>query len=190
MSASATSYKSLEQRIRQGEDKSAIYDSYTDAKNQKTVATLLAQIPTMTKRQKYRKLNLSLITCLIVLAVLRLLAALFLIFSQIPLGFALIFPGLVIPCCLIWGVYKYRGIAYFATFMLGLTGLLNTLKELVSHPSMIDIIVIIVDGVGVICIIGSMILSRILMQSLLPQTTFLMKPKVDAQGNPLFEADE
>lgn len=184
MAVSATSYKALEQRIRQGESKSAIYTAYNGDKNQKLVATVLAQIPTIAKRRKYRKLNLALVTCLVILAILRLAIALFLIFAQVPLGFLLIFPGLFIICYLIWSVYNYMGLGYFATFTLGIAGLFNTLKELMFHPTTISIIV---DGVSIVCIVVAIILAKILMQSLLPQTTLFMKPKVDERGNPLFE---
>lgn len=186
LATSAASYKALEQRIRQGESKTAIYASYNGDKNQKIVATVLAQIPTMAKRRKYGKLNLALVTCLTILAILRLAIALFLIFAQVPLGFFLIFPGLFIICYLIWLVYNYMGYGYFMTFMLGIAGLFNTLKELAFHPSAIGIIV---DGAGVVCIIVAIILAKILMQSLLPQTTLFMKPKLDATGNPSFESN-
>jgi hypothetical protein len=184
MAALKNLQKELEKRILQRERKSAIYASYRGDKNQAAIGAMLAQIPTIMRRQKYRNLNLALVVCLSILALLRLAVALFLIFAQVPLGFFLIFPGLFIIGYLIWAVHNYVGLGYFMTFVLGIVGLLNTLKGLAFNPTVMGLLL---DGLGAVAILIAIILAKILMQSLLPQTTFFMKPKVDSQGNPVFE---
>jgi hypothetical protein len=87
MAALKNLQKELEKRILQRERKSAIYASYRGDKNQAAIGAMLAQIPTIMRRQKYRNLNLALVVCLSILALLRLAVALFLIFAQVPLGF-------------------------------------------------------------------------------------------------------
>jgi hypothetical protein len=177
----------IEQSIQRGESKASIYDSYRNSPVQNTVAVILAQTPTMLKRREFRKLNFALITCLVILAIIRLFTVHLVIFAQVPhrlFGFFLTFPGLIIIFYLIWLVANYRGFGYLLTSIIGLTGIVYTL---ISLKLTLNFLAITLDGASVFFIIIAATLAKILIQALLPQTTFFMRPKLDRQGNPIFE---
>jgi len=177
-------YKAIETRVLSGECKSEIYAGYPDEQDARLVARVLAQIPTPARRKQFRLLNWVLIVSIGVLAAIKLLIVTLLVLTEIPKGAALILLAPVINIFLIWVVAKFRGFGYLLVVAFGLTGVSNVIESFEKGLHPIDFAI---NAVSLICVVASIIIAVVLMKKLLPQTSFLLTPKRDETGNPLFE---
>lgn len=177
-------YKAIERRVLSGESKTEIYAGYPEEQDAKLVARILAQIPTPGRRKQFGLLNWILIVALGILAVIKLGVVTLLVLTEIPKAAVLILLAPAINIFLIWVIAKFRGFGYLFVVAFGLTGVSKVVEgfEQGSHP--VDIAI---NTASLICVVLAMTLAVILMRKLLPQTTFLLTPRKDAEGNPQFE---
>lgn len=178
-------YKLLEQRVIAGEKKADIYAPFARMPEAKRVARILAQIPTPQRRVQFKRLNQILMIVIAVLALIKALSVfLYVHQNAMPYGGLYILMAPILNIVLIWVVGKYRGIGYLLIVLLGITALSNVMQSFGLQLSGLGSLINIINLFGVLT---SMVLSLILLKNLLPQTSFLLAPKKDAQGNPTFE---
>jgi hypothetical protein len=172
--------KKFEQRILAGQHKADIYAEYPDPKDAKIVTMVLSRIPIPKYREKFRVLNWVLVAIIGLLTVLKLLAVLSFVLTEMPqAGILMLLVMPIINIFVLWMLVKFDVTGYLCVIILGL----NTLFKMVTGSEPIDnLFSIIAAGI----IIASIALAFILLKVLLPQSNFIV-PKKDAEGRPIFE---
>jgi hypothetical protein len=177
-------FKAFEARVLAGESKSAIYGQYPEEGDARLVARVLAQIPTASRRQRVRHLNWVLLALLCLLAMIKLFVVAITVLAEIPKAFVLILFAPVINLFIIWLVAKYRAVGYILLIGFGFTGISKVLEAVQKSGEPFDVAV---NSASLACIVASMALAAVIIRKMLPQTTFLLFPKKDAKGEPVFE---
>lgn len=177
-------YKTLEKRIISGESKSKIYAEYTDAKDAKLVAKIMALMPTAVRRKQFKRLNWSLVAILGILTVIKIAVVTLLVLTEIPNGAIIIFIAPIINLVLIWAVAKFQGFGYLIVIAISINGIAKLTEVLTKNTHPIDLTINITN---LVLSLASIIIAAILMKKLLPQTTLFLTPKKDDAGNPIFE---
>ena len=177
-------YNAFEKRILAGERKSAIYSEYSDDQDSKLVARVLAQIPTAERRKQFKLLNRILIVALALLALIKLLVVSLFVLTEMPKGVVLILLAPAINILFIWLVLKFRGVGYLLVVALGLSGLDKVIEGIEKGGTPLDLTI---NILSLVCVTVAILIAFVLMNKLLPQTSFFLTPKRDASGRPIFE---
>ena len=177
-------YATLERRVLAGERKADIYAGYLDESDATRCAKVLAQIPTPSRRRHFRVLNWVLVAALGVLALIKLFIVTLFVLTQIPKGFVLILIAPLINIWIMWMVAKFRAIGYLLVIAFGFTGLSKVIEGFQKSVDSLDMTL---NSINLVCIVSAMVIAGILMRKLLPNTSFLLRPKTDGMGRPQFE---
>ena len=179
-------YGVLEGRVLAGERKADIYAGYLDAADAARCAKVLAQIPTPSRRSRFRLLNWILVADLGVLALIKLFVMTLFVLTQIPKGFVLILIAPLINIWIMWMVAQFRAIGYLLVIAFGFTGLSKVMEGFQKSVDSLDMTL---NSINLVCVVSAMVIAGILMRKLLPNTSFLLRPKTKTDGTerPQFE---
>ena len=177
-------YKNIERRILDGVHKQDIYAEYSDERDSRLVARILANIPTAQRRIQFRFLNWILVVTIGILAAIKLLVVTLFVLTEIPQGALLILLAPAINILLIWMVVRFKGVGYLLTIAFSLSGLSRVMEGFEMGLGPIDLTI---NSISLVCVATAIIIAAVLMRKLLPQTSFFLTPKRDGIGNPIFE---
>lgn len=175
--------KNVVKRVDLGESKKSIYSAYAMTGWEPIVVKRLALSVTLTNRRKWRRLNNALVGLYAVMVVMNIVAiAGFLTCSSLPerlgglIGGSI---GITINILVLVGLIRYNIVSHYALIFLGLNGISKLLKPISEGD---------VSAVIMLCLLmSSIVLAVVLFRKLLPNTSFLLKPKTDVLGCPVFE---
>lgn len=175
--------KDVDRRVNGGESKQSVYSAYSMTEWEMVAVRRLAMLVTLTSRKKWRKLNNVLVWLYSVMLAMNVIAVVgFLRCSSLPERFGGLIGGsigIAVNILILVGLIRFNIISYYVLIIFGFNGiskLLNPLSE-GDIPAMVTLCLI----------LTSIVLAIILFRKLLPNTSFLLKPKTDVLGCPIFE---
>ena len=175
--------KDIDRRIGNGEPKKTIYSSYAMTEWESLAVKKLALSVTMNSRKKWRRLNNVLVAVYAFMLLLNIFGAWGLLgvtsFPERLGGMIGVAIGLTINVLVLVGLIRYNIIAHYALIFLSINGM-TKLLEPAGHGDVAAIFM-------VALLAASIALAGILFRKLLPNTSFLLKPKTDTLGCPVFE---
>lgn len=173
--------QAVQTRLAAGDTKADIYNALKAKYSPKAVEFSLAQWPTAALKKQYRTQNVPLIVITVFFTLLKILqmAA---VFQTLEPGQRMSFlPVAALPVIIyffvIYGVANCNLIGYMLLILLGIQNLINLLQVGMSDPKMLM----------VLALSGAAILLALLQKRrLFPNTSWLLRHKRDADGNPVF----
>jgi hypothetical protein len=173
--------QAVQTQLAAGETKANIYNTLKGKFSARSVEFSLAQWPLPALKKKYRQQNIPLIIISVFFTLLKILqmAA---IFQVLEAGQKTAFiPVAALPiliyCFVIYGVVNCNLIGYILLMLLSIQNLINLLQVGLSDPKMMM----------VLALSGAAILLCLLQKRrLFPNTSWLLRHKRDAVGNPIF----
>ena len=178
----------IRRRIAQGESKKDIYNQYTMTEWESCVTRFLPTQVSLRSRKKWRWLNNILLICLALLTVLKVLDMFFLtsdLGSNTGRCVVLLIAA-AINIALIVAIARFSGIAYLIAICFTFKGITN-IVEVIDKVSLSLDLGSAIFVLNAALVVSSLVLLLILYKVLLPNTNFLLQPKRNAAGNPIFD---
>ena len=175
--------KDVGRRVNGGESKRSVYSTYAMTEWETVAVKRLAMLVTLASRKKWRWLNNVLVGLYFAMLAMNVIAVVgFLGCSSLPERFGGVVGGAIgiaVNILILVGLIRFNIISHYALIGLGINGIGKLLKPMSEGD---------VSAIVALCfVLTSIVLAAILFRKLLPNTSFLLKPKTDVLGCPVFE---
>ena len=178
----------IRRRIAQGESKKDIYNQYTMTEWESCVTRFLPTQVSLRSRKKWGWLNNILLACLALITVFKVLDVFFLtsdLGSNTGRCIVLLIAA-TINIAIIVAIARFSGIAYLLAICFAGRGIANIFEAMGKVSLSFDLgsAIFVLNAA---LVVSSLVLLLILYKVLLPNTNFILQPKRNAMGNPIFD---